>query len=64
MTEIISNPVAERLKLGPREGVTYPIIMKYCGNCSMPIEVSKQKDKSKHLKDLQISTFFFAISVL
>lgn len=42
MTEVVVNPVAERLKLGPREGITYPLIVKYCGNCSMPIEVSLQ----------------------
>lgn len=40
MTDVAVNPVAERLKLGPREGVTYPLVVKYCGNCSMPIEVS------------------------
>lgn len=34
---------ADRLKLGPRENVTYPIVMKYCGHCSMPIEVSEFK---------------------
>ncbi|XP_055389712.1 density-regulated protein homolog [Condylostylus longicornis] len=27
-----------RLKIGPREGVVYPLIVQYCGNCSMPIE--------------------------
>ncbi|XP_061390705.1 density-regulated protein homolog [Musca vetustissima] len=37
MTETV-NPVAERLKMGPREGVNYPITVHYCGNCSMPIE--------------------------
>ena len=40
MTEVATNPVADRLKLGPREGVNYPLIVQYCGNCSMPIEVS------------------------
>lgn len=43
MTEVLSNLVAERLKLGPREGVTYPVVVKYCGNCSMPIEVNNPK---------------------
>ncbi|KAH8280765.1 hypothetical protein KR054_010253 [Drosophila jambulina] len=32
------NSVADRLQVGPREGVTYPIQMKYCGHCTMPIE--------------------------
>lgn len=31
---------AERLKLGPKEGVTYPLVVQYCGNCTMPLEVS------------------------
>ena len=30
----------EKLKIGPRAGVTYPITVAYCGNCTMPIEVS------------------------
>ncbi|KAH8238466.1 hypothetical protein KR032_007307 [Drosophila birchii] len=37
------NSVADRLQVGPREGVTYPIQMKYCGHCTMPIEVSEPK---------------------
>lgn len=37
MTE--TGNVPERLKMGPREGVTYPLTVDYCGNCSMPIEV-------------------------
>ncbi|XP_044758726.1 density-regulated protein homolog [Coccinella septempunctata] len=32
MTEV------DKLAMGPREGVTYPIHVPYCGNCSMPIE--------------------------
>lgn len=30
----------DRLKIGPKSGVTYPIQVIYCGNCTMPIEVS------------------------
>lgn len=40
------NSVADRLQVGPREGVTYPIQMKYCGHCTMPIEVSERKIKA------------------
>lgn len=29
----------EKLKIGPLEGVEYPIEVLYCGNCTMPIEV-------------------------
>lgn len=32
--------LAEKLKIGPQEGVQYPIQVIYCGNCTMPIEVS------------------------
>lgn len=35
MTEI-----PEHLASGPKDGVTYPLIVQYCGNCSMPLEVS------------------------
>lgn len=28
------------LSVGPKEGVTYPVEVQYCGNCTMPIEVS------------------------
>lgn len=26
--------------MGPKSGVTYPVKVLYCGNCSMPIEVN------------------------
>lgn len=28
------------LSIGPKDGVTYPVDTQYCGNCTMPIEVS------------------------
>lgn len=33
MTEI-----PERLISGPKSGISYPITMQYCGNCTVPIE--------------------------
>lgn len=30
----------EKLRIGPREGVEYPVSVTYCGNCTMPIEVT------------------------
>jgi len=33
MTEI-----PDRLVAGPKDGISYPITVQYCGNCSMPIE--------------------------
>lgn len=31
--------LAEKLKIGLKDGETYPISVPYCGNCTMPIEV-------------------------
>lgn len=36
MTEI-----PERLQIGPKDGVDYPLTVQYCGNCTMPLEVSE-----------------------
>ena len=30
--------VDQALPVGPQPGVKYPIIVEYCGNCSMPFE--------------------------
>lgn len=38
--EKITMSESSRLALGPKPGVTYPVEVIYCGNCSMPIEVS------------------------
>ncbi|KAH8283284.1 hypothetical protein KR018_004212 [Drosophila ironensis] len=35
---VSASSVGERLRVGPREGVSYPVQMKYCGHCTMPIE--------------------------
>lgn len=35
MTEVL---IPERLKLGPRADVTYPVIVTYCGSCGLPLE--------------------------
>lgn len=34
-----SVTIPEKLQMGPKPDVIYPVIVKYCGNCSMPIEV-------------------------
>lgn len=39
MTSEVS-PLAQKLAIGPRDGVEYPVTVPYCGNCTMPIEVS------------------------
>lgn len=30
----------DKLIIGPKEGVHYPLEVVYCGNCTMPIEVN------------------------
>lgn len=35
----MTESLAEKLKIGPKDGVEYPIVVQYCGNCTMPIEV-------------------------
>ncbi|XP_055606450.1 density-regulated protein homolog [Uranotaenia lowii] len=30
--------IPERLQIGPKDGVNYPLTVQYCGNCSMPLE--------------------------
>lgn len=37
--------IQEKLKIGPRPGVSYPVTVAYCGNCTMPIEVSFKRKK-------------------
>ncbi|XP_053666288.1 density-regulated protein homolog isoform X2 [Anopheles marshallii] len=34
----MTTEVPERLIIGPKAGVTYPLTVAYCGNCSMPLE--------------------------
>lgn len=41
MENLEEKIIDPRLKIGPQEGVSYPISVTYCGNCTMPIEVSK-----------------------
>lgn len=39
----MADTPSEGLPLGPQPGVTYPIRVLYCGNCSLPIEVRPDK---------------------
>uniref|UniRef100_U5EHC2 Density-regulated protein n=1 Tax=Corethrella appendiculata TaxID=1370023 RepID=U5EHC2_9DIPT len=34
----MTTEIPEKLKIGPKDSVTYPLIVPYCGHCSMPIE--------------------------
>ncbi|KAH8398028.1 hypothetical protein KR222_010551 [Zaprionus bogoriensis] len=46
-----STAVAERLKVGPRDNINYPIVMKYCGHCTMPIEYCEYYPEYDKCKD-------------
>lgn len=32
------SEIPERLQVGPKNGIHYPLSLQYCGNCSMPLE--------------------------
>lgn len=44
MTEI-----PERLQIGPKSGLDYPLTVQYCGNCTMPLEVNNSHHFVLHL---------------
>lgn len=54
------------MSLGPREGVTYPIKVQYCGNCSMPIEYCEyypEYDKCKQWLEKNLPTEFEKVKI-
>lgn len=54
------------LTMGPREGVTYPIKVQYCGNCSMPIEYCEyypEYDKCKQWLEKNLPTEFEKVKI-
>lgn len=54
------------LSLGPREGVTYPVRVQYCGNCSMPIEYCEyypEYDKCKQWLEKNLPTEFEKVKI-
>ena len=57
MTEI-----PDRLRVGPKEGLHYPLSVQYCGNCSMPIEVSASIVESSCWEAIQRWFFDFSIA--
>lgn len=66
MTEVnevppISVTTIDRLQIGAREGITYPMTVKYCGNCSMPIEYCEyypEYEKCKQWLEKNLPTEF------
>ena len=58
--------VPEKLKMGPKEGVSYPLIVQYCGNCTMPIEYCEyypEYEKCKQWLEKNLPTEFGKIKV-
>lgn len=54
------------LSMGPREGVTYPLKVQYCGNCSMPIEYCEyypEYDKCKQWLEKNLPTEFEKVKI-
>lgn len=54
------------LSMGPRDGVTYPIKVQYCGNCSMPIEYCEyypEYDKCKQWLEKNLPTEFEKVKI-
>lgn len=54
------------LSMGPREGITYPIRVQYCGNCSMPIEYCEyypEYDKCKQWLEKHLPTEFEKVKI-
>lgn len=65
--DLIITIMADRdLSMGPREGVTYPIRVQYCGNCSMPIEYCEyypEYDKCKQWLEKNLPTEFEKVKI-
>ncbi|XP_053609593.1 density-regulated protein homolog [Plodia interpunctella] len=54
------------LTMGPRDGVSYPIKVQYCGNCSMPIEYCEyypEYDKCKQWLEKNLPTEFEKVKI-
>nr|CAI5853892.1 unnamed protein product [Callosobruchus analis] len=56
----------DKLVMGPKEGVTYPIQVTYCGNCSMPIEYCEyypEYDKCKQWLEKNLPSEFEKVKI-
>jgi len=55
-----------RLTMGPREGVNYPVHVHYCGNCTMPIEYCEyypEYEKCKQWLEKNLPTEFEKVKI-
>jgi len=62
MTDLLT----EKLKIGPKDGVVYPIHVQYCGNCTMPIEFCSfypEYEKCKKWLEENLPTEFSKLEV-
>ncbi|KAL7032020.1 hypothetical protein ACKWTF_007200 [Chironomus riparius] len=58
--------IQEKLKIGPRAGISYPVIVAYCGNCTMPIEYCEyypEYEKCKKWLEKNLPTEFAKLDV-
>ncbi|XP_053676974.1 density-regulated protein homolog [Anopheles nili] len=46
----MASGIPERLIIGPKEGISYPLSVQYCGNCSMPLEYCEYYPDSEKCK--------------
>ncbi|CAH1970854.1 unnamed protein product [Acanthoscelides obtectus] len=56
----------DKLAMGPKERVTYPIQVTYCGNCSMPIEYCEyypEYDKCKQWLEKNLPSEFEKVKI-
>uniref|UniRef100_A0A6M2DGH7 Density-regulated protein n=1 Tax=Xenopsylla cheopis TaxID=163159 RepID=A0A6M2DGH7_XENCH len=56
-----SVTIPEKLQMGPKPDVIYPVVVKYCGNCSMPIEYCEyypEYEKCKQWLERNLPTEF------
>ncbi|XP_044253807.1 density-regulated protein homolog [Tribolium madens] len=58
--------VEDKLQMGPKPGVTYPLQVIYCGNCSMPIEYCEyypEYDKCKQWLERNLPDEFEKVKI-
>ena len=56
----------DKLKMGPKTGVTYPLQVIYCGNCTMPIEYCEyypEYDKCKQWLERNLPSEFEKVKI-
>lgn len=60
------SEIPARLQAGPKEGVSYPLSVQYCGHCSMPLEYCEnypEYDKCKQWLEKNLPSEFARIKL-